>query len=407
MHLVFLNQYYPPDAAPTGLMLHAVAERLCEDGHMVTVLCASGGYAATAGSDAKPEIAGGGEREENGKHRTVRVVRIGATRFGRGTFLGKLADYVSFYAGVKWKLMTMQPRPDRVVALTTPPYLSVLARGFSKLRGADHAHWVMDLYPDVMVAHGMISADGLVAGGLRRLARWGMGGERSRMVLTLGPDMEERVAHYLSDDTPRSWVPLWGTAAAEEVKPGPPDEAGDRGGRVVLMYSGNMGLGHRFDEFLQAAESAGDDFQWKFHGEGKRRVEIENFVETHPDAPVTVGGYVPLEDLPRHLASADVHLASLEESWDGTMVPSKLQGIFAVGKPVIFVGSASCSIGRWILESGGGWVVAPNDPGQLRDALDEARDETLRQEKGSKALAYSRRHFDARINSRKIADLLT
>ena len=46
MHLVFLNQYYPPDAAPTGVMLKAVAERLVADGHGVTVLCAAGGYAS-------------------------------------------------------------------------------------------------------------------------------------------------------------------------------------------------------------------------------------------------------------------------------------------------------------------------------------------------------------------------
>jgi hypothetical protein len=45
VHLVFLNQYYPPDAAPTGVMLEGVVEKLVRDGHEVTVLCASGGYA--------------------------------------------------------------------------------------------------------------------------------------------------------------------------------------------------------------------------------------------------------------------------------------------------------------------------------------------------------------------------
>ena len=45
MHLVFLNQYYPPDVAPTGVMLEAVVEELARQGHAVTVLCAAGGYA--------------------------------------------------------------------------------------------------------------------------------------------------------------------------------------------------------------------------------------------------------------------------------------------------------------------------------------------------------------------------
>jgi colanic acid biosynthesis glycosyl transferase WcaI len=47
MHLVFLNQYYPPDAAPTGVMLAAVVEELAAQGHKVTVICAEGGYAGT------------------------------------------------------------------------------------------------------------------------------------------------------------------------------------------------------------------------------------------------------------------------------------------------------------------------------------------------------------------------
>ena len=322
--------------------------------------------------------------------------------------LGKMADYAFFYLGVAWHLALIKPKPDRIVALTTPPYLSILARFFSKLRGGDHAHWVMDLYPDVMVAHGMLSQKGLPARFLEGLARWGFGGRRSKMVLTLGPDMETRTARYLSPETPREWVPLWGTAEAtapvstpeklEETKPQKP---------VVLMYSGNMGLGHRFDEFLAAAASAGDDFLWKFHGQGKRRAEVEKFLAENPGAQVTLGDYVPREELAAHLAAADVHLASLDPVWDGTMVPSKLQGIFAIGRPVIFVGSRTCAMGTWILESGGGWVVPPDDPAAMQAALQEARVAEIRNQKGKSALNFAERCFGTAENAERIAYLLT
>ena len=51
MHLVFLNQYYPPDAAPTGVMLEGLVEGLLRDGHQVSVLCAAGGYAGKTQDD--------------------------------------------------------------------------------------------------------------------------------------------------------------------------------------------------------------------------------------------------------------------------------------------------------------------------------------------------------------------
>jgi colanic acid biosynthesis glycosyl transferase WcaI len=407
MNLLLINQYFPPDGAPTGLMLERVAAELVDQGHEVTLLCAKGGYAETGGKTKT-----GSDRLNDPEAPKYRVVRVGSTGFGRGTFLGKIADYAFFYLGVARHLAFMKPKPDRIIALTTPPYLSILARFFSKIRGGDHAHWVMDLYPDVMLAHGMLKPAGIPVRFLDSLARWGFGGRRCRMVLTLGPDMEERTARHLPRETPCDWVPLWGTAdplraPSEEAALDESEKRSRESGRVVLMYSGNMGLGHRFGEFLEAAMAAGEGFDWKFHGQGKRRVEIEKFLKENPDAPVTLGHYVPREDLAAHLAGADVHLASLDPVWDGTMVPSKLQGIFAIGRPVIFVGSETCAMGAWILESGGGWVVPPDDPEALLEVLKEARVPEIRDQKGECAFNFAERCFGAEKNAKRIADLLT
>ena len=405
MNLIFINQYFPPDEAPTGLMLERVAEELVGEGHEVTILCAKGGYAKTGEKDA-------GEGPDDLEAPEFRVVRIGGTGFGRRTFLGKISDYAFFYAGVARHLAFLSPKPDRIIALTTPPYLSILARFFSKLRGGDHGHWVMDLYPDVMTAHGMLSSKSLMGRFLNQLARWGFGGKRCQMVLTLGPDMAERAAKYLSPAIPRQWVPLWGTAGSpdEPIKSRDlqqllPEEEDEE--TVVLMYSGNMGLGHRFGEFLEVAANAGKQFQWKFHGQGKRRVEVEIFLKENPGAPVTLGDYVPREELSVHLAGADVHLASLDPVWDGTMVPSKLQGIFSIGRPVIFVGSEDCAMGTWIQESDGGWVVAPGDINSLKRVINESRVSRVRKEKGRNAQKYAQLHFQAGKNAKRIAAYLS
>ena len=66
MHLVLINQYYPPDLAPTGWMLEAVAEEVVRAGHRVTVLCAAGeGYAGQdAGAEGRRSKVEGGNPEE-------------------------------------------------------------------------------------------------------------------------------------------------------------------------------------------------------------------------------------------------------------------------------------------------------------------------------------------------------
>jgi hypothetical protein len=405
VHLVLINQYYPPDEAPTGLMLEVVAGKLVEQGHRVTVICSAGGY---AGGGA------GREPSESGQEGVV-VLRVGATSFGRQRLVGKLIDYASYYLGVVWKLLSLAPSPDRVVALTTPPYLALLARFLGKLRGADHAHWVMDLYPDVMVAHGMLEKGGLGARMLGSLTRLGFGGKRCAAVVTLGPDMAESVSRYLSEEKKVEWVPLWNT----DEEGGVDLEAAGRAMRcergwadddLVLMYSGNMGLGHRFGEFLEAAgalqASSGRRVRFAFVGGGKRKAEIAGFMVKHPKAAVELHDYVPRDQLAAHLRSADIHLASLEPSWDGTMVPSKLQGIMATGLPVIFVGSESCSIGRWVLESRGGWVVPPNEKDLLIKAIESAGAGASQVAEPGEIRRYASEHFGRVENSTRVAEML-
>ena len=286
MQILLLNQFYPPDVAPTGQVLHDLARVLAGRGHRVRVICARRSY-------------DGGQRFPPRETRDgVEILRLPALGFGRQGFIGKIADYSSFCAALLWKLTVLRPRPDLVLALTTPPYVGSLAKLAARWRGMAHAHWVMDLYPDVLAAHGMLNPRGLLFRALRRLTRSELRG--SRLVLVLGPRMAAKVAPCLEGldaatvATRLRWMPLWGPeglAPWTEAEPVPlraargwsPDE-------LVLLYSGNMGLGHRFGEFLAAAERLGSSGpRWVFAGGGKRRAEVEAFARAHPQARIGVG----------------------------------------------------------------------------------------------------------------------
>lgn len=405
MHLVFLNQYYPPDVAPTGVMLEAVVKHLVAEGHDVTVICADGGYADGHGSPCYDSL-------------PANVIRIRATRFGRGSFIAKLLDYISYYWGAAWYLLMLKRRPDRVVALTTPPYLSLLARLMSKCRGADHAHWVMDVYPDVMVAHGMLQEEGIGHRLLSALASWGMGGRRCAALLTLGPDMADRIrslCHQFGDQSRIRWVPLWSgapDAAIDESENLAHELRQARGWHdhdFIVMYSGNMGLGHRFTELLEVIlrmangvhgsdRASSTPVKFVFFGGGKRRNEIAEWSERHPDCAVELHDYVSSTLLTEHLRSADLHFVSLEPSWTGTMLPSKLQGIFESARPVVFLGNEESSLAQWIIESGGGWVVRPDDVDGLQAAIMHAMSEGEGDKRGADAHAFAQEHFDRQKN---------
>lgn len=392
MKFLLINQYYPPDSAPTGRYLHDLARVLVERGHDVTVFCSQRAY---NGDERYPL------REERDG---VYLVRLPASGFGRRRGWAKLLDYASFYLMLTHRLFSRACRPDLILALTTPPHLGLVAAWAARLKAIPHAHWVMDIYPDVMAAHGVTGSGSLLYRVLAGLTRHEL--RDSPLIFCLGDDMAERLRRHVPasrSDTVMG-LPLWYDPALVPWTAAPlPEFRREQGWQqddVVFMYSGNMGRGHRLGEFLAAAQqTAGDPhIRWVFAGGGKRRDEVEACARAHPEIRIQVLPYAPAERLRDHLCSADVHLASLDEAWQGCMVPSKIQGIFAVGKPVIFVGGSANSLAQWIRESGGGWVVAPDDLPALLKAVGEARDPVERQRRGADARRYAEQHFRRETN---------
>ena len=98
---------------------------------------------------------------------------------------------------------------------------------------------------------------------------------------------------------------------------------------------------------------------------------------------------------------------SLVSSWTGVGVPSKLQNIFSIGKPVIFVGSMESEMALWIIESGGGWVVKEGDVDGLLSAIEEAKNSNERIRRGQAARVYARKYFNQKKNCALISQIIT
>ena len=105
-----------------------------------------------------------------------------------------------------------------------------------------------------------------------------------------------------------------------------------------------------------------------------------------------------------HLCAVDVHLLSLDEAWQGYMTwPSKLQASFAVGRLVIYVGGRNCETATWI-ETGGGWIVPPNDLLGLQAAI-QAAFGIQKKEARRAARQFAAQHFDRTANCHRLAQL--
>jgi colanic acid biosynthesis glycosyl transferase WcaI len=366
---LFVNQFYWPDVASTGQHLTDLCEALAARGHAVRVVCSRGGY-----------LDGRGEAQRFEKHNGVEIVRVDAAKRGKNAALWRRAlDYLSFHTKVVWALFDAQ-RADVVVTLTTPPLLGVWGRVLQVLRGARHVHWVMDLHPDAEFELGLVKRTSLFGRVLAFLCAHPM--RRADVNVVLGPYQGARVrAHGVAAERIRE-IPVW--SSADEVSPldhrfNPLRCKFGWSERFVVLYSGNAGLVHRFDELLDAArllEKRAPKVLFAFVGGGPRTASIEAYVREHGLSNVEFKGYLPREALRHSLPAGDVHFVSLEPAQTGVAVPGKLYGIFAAGRPVLFVGAAACESADAIRAAGAGATIEPGEAARLADEIERLAKDT-------------------------------
>lgn len=360
--ILFVNQHYWPDVAATGQILSDLAEFLVAEGYEVGVLCSRGGYEGGRLKAPDREI-----------RRGVRVMRVPSPGFGRRSHRGRFADYAAFLGQVAARLASGR-RWDLVVLLTTPSMLPVSGWIAERVRGRRYAIWSMDVHPEIEVALGILpSAIARVLGPFDRASHG-----RAEFVVALGSCMKERLIAKGVPGSSIETIPVWSRDELEPVERADNELASDLGieDEFVVMYSGNAGLAHGFEEVLEAMERLEDEpgIEFVFIGGGPRRAEI--LARAGRNRNFRYLDYQPRSALGRSLSLGDVHLLTLRGDMAGLVVPVKLYGIMAAARPVVMVGPRGSDTARTIEQERIGYVIDPEEPGA---AATERLVETLRE----------------------------
>ncbi len=354
MKVLLLNQYFHPDIAATATLATDLAVDLAAAGLEVTALATRGDYR-------------GGARLPPGElYRGVRIVRVSSTGLGRASTVARLADYGSFFAGAAARLASAE-RPDVVIAMSTPPLVALLGSAM-RAKGARFVYWAQDVYPDLAVELGVLGAKSVPARLLRRIARSMIRGADA--VVVPGEVMGERLRRAGAPAERLHVVPNW--ADGRKLAPVDPSANPVRGelardGRPLVMYSGNLGKGHDVETLIALARAMSREARFVFVGGGAGRQALDG---AERDGLVSLLPYAPAESLARSLSAADVHLVSQDPRTLGLIEPSKLYGIMAVGRPVLYVGPQESQVARTVEKEGIGRVVANGD---VKGAVDGLR----------------------------------
>jgi colanic acid biosynthesis glycosyl transferase WcaI len=178
---------------------------------------------------------------------------------------------------------------------------------------------------------------------------------------------------------------------------------------ITLLYSGNFGLGHELDTMLRAVHVLRDEVAVRLLlvGAGGDIVRVRQLVAMLRLANTELRPPVPLDQLWELLASGDIHIVTQKPSTEGLIVPSKIYGTLAAGRPTIFVGPERCDVAEIVRRSASGFVVAPGDVPSAGEALRQlATNAALRQEMGRRAKDYYRVNLGRRRSVSQIIDII-
>jgi colanic acid biosynthesis glycosyl transferase WcaI len=325
VRFLFLNQYFPPDPAPTGVLFRELAEHFTAHGHAVECVAAQQDYRS-------------------------------GQQYG-----GRLVREVAALLRMGWSGMRRQ-RPDVVIAGTSPPGLTFVAALVARWHRARAVHWIMDLYPEIAVALGE-TRSGLLSKTVSRAMGWAYrGGAR---VVALDEDMAERVRSYgVEPAIVHPWV-----FESILAQPQPTVAASEP---WTWIYSGNLGRAHEWQTLLEAQallEKCDAKVTLLFQGGGpawpaaQRRAQELGLRDCHwlP--------YTKEADLPTTLLRAQVSAVTQLPATRGCLWPSKLGLVLTLPRPIAWVGPTDGAIANELRRYPHAGIFAPGDARALADWL--------------------------------------
>jgi glycosyltransferase involved in cell wall biosynthesis len=339
MRILILNEYFYPDVSATAQYSVELARALVRAGHEVTAVAGRRDYVSPERQLPRKEIWEG-----------IQILRVSSARVGKTRRWERAAHFASYLLACTWRLLWMRSY-DEVLALTTPPLVSVLAALFTRLKGGRLTLWIMDLNPDEAVAAGWLKPRGLAHWFLEHLLRYSL--HRAETVVALDRFMRQRVLAKGVHPEKVAVLPPWSLDEAVAYDPEGRSDFRRKHrleGKFVVMYSGNLSPCHPLDTLLESAErlqgkqGKGAPVVFCFVGGGSELAKVTNFVRTKNLTNVVCLPYQPIERLGASLSAADLHVVVMGSPFVGMIHPCKIYNILKLGVPFLYIGPANSHV---------------------------------------------------------------
>jgi len=370
MRIHFYSISYSPEKAGSGRYNGELTEWLASQGHQVDVITAHPYY-----PEWRVHKAYRGKGWCTERHGNLTVYRcplyVPKAVTGSSRILHELSFTLSslvFWVGCLFR------RYDLAIGMCPPLVVGLFPYLFSVLKRIPFLFHVQDLQVDAARELGMIRNKHLL-NVLDRVEKFLL--RRAAAVSSISEGMRQNIIAKGVHPDRYFMLPNW--ADTDFIRPLPPAESlraelAIAATQKVILYSGNMGEKQGLEIILDAAEQLCHDpsFVFLLCGEGAARARLLKEAANRGIANVRFLPIRPYEDLPRILATGDVHLVILKKSTSDLVMPSKLVSILSAGGVPIVSAELGSTLHRLVTEHKVGLSTSPEDATELAATIRRA-----------------------------------
>ncbi len=358
--LLFLNRSFYPDVEATGQFLTELCEELEKD-FKVYVICGNPLYRKVKNWRLIHKTS----------HRNITIWRVNNTTLPKRFFPARVINLISYFIPCfLWTFLIK--RMDCIIAETDPPLLASIAYVYSKIHRCPFIYYSQDIWPQVgIVNEGMTNP--LITTILKGIN--GFLYKKADRIIVLGRDMKKRLEE-------ENFIPAQKIGIVEnwaDPKKIYPIQREDNRflqkhaleNRFIVMYSGNIGLSQDLKNIIHVADTLkkNKNILFVLIGEGASKEKLIQKAEALGLSNVKFLPYQKKEMLKFSLNAAHIHLITLKKGMKGYIVPSKVYGILASGRPFIAAVDKNSEIDRIVRDFHCGLTVSPSNVSALKEAV--------------------------------------
>lgn len=364
LKILVVSQYFWPE----NMRINDMVEGFIAKGHEVTVLTGLPNY-----PEGKIYSSYRAAPEDFISYCGAQVIRV--PMLSRGNNSIRLAlNYWSFFvsASVVGAFKLRRREFDSIFVYAVSPIMAAIpALVIGCLKKAPVFVWVLDLWPEILGALGVIRNQWLLAA-VGKMVSWIY--NRTDYLLLQSKSFAGNVKKYCTTSIAAErmiYFPSW----AEDDFSGAPtafcDILAPDDKVFTIVFAGNIGDSQDFPSIVNAIEAVKSELaiRWVIVGNGRAAAWLQEQVITRGlTKEVLLLGRHPLEKMPSLFAMADALLVSLKtnEVFE-KIIPGKVQAYLASGKPIIAMIDGEAA--RVINESGAGLVAKSGDAQALADVF--------------------------------------